>query len=103
MSQYEQVIIDTPPLLLASDALVLAPYVGGVVLVVRANENTRGTARRASNLLADVKAHLFGAVLNAAQVTRGGYFREQLRAYYDYQPEVDAARSQAQPPPAKPS
>ncbi|MBU0718233.1 MAG: polysaccharide biosynthesis tyrosine autokinase, partial [Planctomycetes bacterium] len=102
-SQFEQVIIDTPPVLLASDALVMAPYVGGVVLVVRANENTRGTARRASNLLADVKAHLFGAVLNAAQVTRGGYFREQLRAYYDYQPEAGAARSQAQPPPAKPS
>ena len=31
---------------------------------------------------------MFGAVLNAAQVTRGGYFREQLRDFYDYQGEA---------------
>jgi len=84
---YDQVIIDTPPVLLTSDACVLATTVDGVILVVRANRNSRGVARRACNLLADVNAHLFGAVLNAARVTRGGYFRKQLRAYYDYQPE----------------
>ncbi len=89
MSQYDQVIIDTPPVLLASDAVVLATAVDGVVLVVRAHQNSRGVARRACNLLSHADVRLFGAVLNAAQVTRGGYFREQLRAYYDYQ--VDTA------------
>jgi capsular exopolysaccharide synthesis family protein len=85
MSRYDQVILDTAPVLLASDALVLATAVDGVVLVVRANRNSRGVARRACTLLTDVGAHIFGAVLNAAQATRGGYFREQLRAHYDYQ------------------
>ncbi len=88
ISHYDQVLIDTPPVLLTSDAGVLATTVDGAILVVRANRNSRGVARRACNLLADVNAHLFGAVLNAARVTRGGYFREQLRAYYDYQPET---------------
>jgi capsular exopolysaccharide synthesis family protein len=87
--KYDQVIIDTAPVLLASDALVLGPAVDGVILVVRAKLNSRGIARRACGLLTDVGAHLFGAVLNAAQVTRGGYFREQLRAYYDYQADVE--------------
>ena len=87
--RYDQVLIYVSPVLLASDALVLGPHVDGVVLVFRARENSRGAARRACNLLADVGAHLFGAVLNAAQVTRGGYFREQFRDYYDYQ--ADAA------------
>lgn len=87
-SLYDQVIIDTPPVLLASDAMVLATIVDGVVLVVRANRSSRGVARRACTLLADVGAHVFGAVLNAAQVTRGGYFREQLRSFYDYQSET---------------
>ncbi|MEK7710864.1 MAG: polysaccharide biosynthesis tyrosine autokinase [Planctomycetota bacterium] len=87
IAQYDQVLIDTPPVLLTSDAGVLATTVDGVILVVRANRNSRGVARRACNLLADVNAHLFGAVLNAARVTRGGYFRKQLRAYYEYQPE----------------
>lgn len=84
-ARYDQVIIDTSPVLLASDGLVLSPLVDGVILVVRAQKNSRGLAKRACTLLDSVGAHLFGGVLNAALVTRGGYFREQLRAYYDYQ------------------
>lgn len=90
-NRYDQVIIDTAPVLLASDGLILGTATDGVILVIRANRNSRGAARRACTLLTDVGAHLFGAVLNAAQITRGGYFREQLRAYYDYQAETDAA------------
>lgn len=91
MSKYDQLIIDSAPVLLASDALVIGAAVDGVILVVRANVNSRGVARRACGLISDVGAHMFGAVLNAAQVTRGGYFREQLRAYYDYQAETEAS------------
>lgn len=89
LAQYDQIIIDTPPVLLASDAGVLATTVDGVILVVRANRNSRGVAKRACTLLSHVNAHMFGAVLNAARVTRGGYFREQARAFYDYQPVED--------------
>lgn len=94
--KFDQVILDAPPVLLASDASVIGGAVDGVILVVRANVNTRGAARRACSLLSSVGAHLFGVVLNAARVTRGGYFREQLRSYYDYQPE----KPEALPPPA---
>jgi len=87
--KYDQVILDSAPVLLASDALNLSTLVDGVILVVRANRNSRGVARRACRLLSDVGAHMFGAVLNAARVTGGGYFREQLRSYYEYQTEVD--------------
>ncbi|MHC4696228.1 MAG: polysaccharide biosynthesis tyrosine autokinase [Planctomycetota bacterium] len=91
VSRYDRVILDTAPVLLASDALMLGAAVDGAILVVRAKENSRGAARRAHILLRDVGTHLFGAVLNAAQVARGGYFREQLRAYYDYQAEAETA------------
>jgi capsular exopolysaccharide synthesis family protein len=84
-SKYDQVLFDAPPVLLASDALVLSTLVDGAVLVCRARENSRGIAQRALTLLGRVNAHVFGAVLNAAQVRRGGYFREQLRTFYDYQ------------------
>ncbi|MEK6675595.1 MAG: CpsD/CapB family tyrosine-protein kinase, partial [Planctomycetota bacterium] len=89
-SQYDQVIIDSAPVLVASDAVVLATAVDGVVMVVRAKQSTRGVSRRASQLLHDVGAHLFGVVLNAAQAARGGYFREQLRTFYEYQDEETA-------------
>lgn len=102
ISLYDQVIIDTAPVLVASDALVLASAVDGVIFVIRANRSSRGVARRACALLADVGAHLFGTVLNGAQVTRGGYFREQLRAYYDYHSDPQPAGSPAPPTPRRP-
>lgn len=85
--RYDQVILDGPPVLLVSDALVLASAVDGVILVCRAKTASRGTVQRAREQLDRVNARLFGAVLNAAQVARGGYFREQMRSYYEYQPE----------------
>lgn len=93
--KYDQIIIDSPPVLLASDAIVLSTSVDGVILVVRAKRNSRGVARRAWCLLGDVNAHMFGAVLNAARVTRGGYYRQQLRTYYDYQHEIGSSDSKA--------
>jgi len=95
---YDQVIIDTAPVLHASDAVVIATVVDGVVLTIRANQNSRGVARRALSLLSDVNAQIFGAVLNAARVTRGGYFREQLRSFYDYQPQASSRITKPQPP-----
>lgn len=91
VSRYDQVIVDTAPVLLASDAMVVSTAMDGCIMVLRAKENSRGVARRAYGVLQGVNAHFFGAVLNAAQVTRGGYFREQFRAYYDYQVEGEQA------------
>ncbi len=82
--KYDQVIFDAPPVLLASDASVLSTHADGVILVCRAKANTRGVGSRACGLLARVNAHIFGGILNAAEIRRGGYFREQLRTFYDY-------------------
>ncbi|MHC4234800.1 MAG: polysaccharide biosynthesis tyrosine autokinase [Planctomycetota bacterium] len=100
---YDQVIIDGPPVLLATDATVLASQVDGTILVCRAKENSRGIAQRACDLLLRVNAHVFGAVLNAAQTLRGGYFREQMAAFYDYQTEEALDRSHPALPPKRDS
>ena len=91
MSRYDQIIIDAPPVLLASDASVLASRVDGVILICRAKDNSRGQAQRSLSLLDRVNATVFGGILNCAQVRRGGYFREQLRTFYEYQDEEGAA------------
>jgi succinoglycan biosynthesis transport protein ExoP len=95
---YDHVIIDSAPVLLASDAAVLATLVDGTILVYRAKVNSRGVALRARTMLEHVGAHIFGAVLNVAQARRGGYFREQLRTFYEYQQEDDDEKR----PPALP-
>jgi len=87
LERYDQIIFDGPPVLLVSDGLVLAGVVDGVILVCRAKATSRGVALRGREQLERVNGRIFGAVLNAAQVTRGGYYREQIRSYYEYQPE----------------
>lgn len=92
IDKYDQVIFDGPPVLLVSDSLVLSTMVDGVILVCRAKANSRGVASRSRDLLARVEAHVFGAILNAVQVRRGGYYREQFRTFYEYRPEEETKR-----------
>jgi Mrp family chromosome partitioning ATPase len=87
--RYDQVIFDGPPLLLVSDALVMSTQVDGVVVVVRAKADSRGVVNRARSQLERVGAHVLGVVLNAVESTRGGYFRKQYRAFYEYMAEDD--------------
>jgi succinoglycan biosynthesis transport protein ExoP len=82
--QYDRVIFDGPPVLLVSDALVMATLVDAVLLVARAAENTKGALRRAREQLQKVNARILGAVLNGVRARPGGYYREQYREFYEY-------------------
>jgi len=82
---YQTIFLDGPPILVVSDAQVLATVVDGVLFVVRAGFCNRGRVTRARDQLSKLGAHLLGVVLNDVRVTRGGYFREVYRTYYEYQ------------------
>jgi len=60
---FDFVIVDGPPLMPLTDALVIAPQVNGVVLVVDGHTST-DKAQKARNLLRSVDAKLLGAVIN---------------------------------------
>jgi capsular exopolysaccharide synthesis family protein len=60
------VLIDTPPLLTASDAAHLVHDVDGVLLVSRAGRTTAEHAQRAKDLLARLDAPLMGVALNGS-------------------------------------
>jgi capsular exopolysaccharide synthesis family protein len=62
--QYEMVVIDTPPVLSASDAASLAGRADGVLFVLRAGHTQRALAQEAMHQLASVGANVIGAVLN---------------------------------------
>lgn len=77
--RFDTVIMDTPPVLAVTDAAVLAPKVGGVVLVARVGKVARQQVRRAKDALEAVQARVLGAVLDAAKPEgRDGYY------YYYY-------------------
>jgi polysaccharide biosynthesis transport protein len=85
LEEFDHVIFDTGPLLLVSETVALAPRVDGVVTVVRARANTRGVLARMRDTLRQVKAEHLGVVLNAVRTQGGGYYRSNIREYYEYQ------------------
>jgi succinoglycan biosynthesis transport protein ExoP len=87
-SYADLVIIDSPPLLPVTDALVLSNRVDGVLLVVSAGQTRRRHLGRAVELLRHAEAPVLGAVLNATSA-------QQRRRYgygYAYRAS-DAARN----------
>ncbi len=70
---YDQVLIDSPPVTLVSDARVLAAVCDASILVLRSERSTRHVARLAWNALSSVGAHLVGTIINDVQRSRDGY------------------------------
>jgi capsular exopolysaccharide synthesis family protein len=82
---YDYVIIDGPPVLLTSEAKILARCVDGTILVFNAQATRRGTAARTISELKQVNAVLLGCVLLGVKTLKGGYFRELFKSYQEYQ------------------
>jgi polysaccharide biosynthesis transport protein len=83
-AKYDSVILDGAPILIVSDAHVLCSMVDGTALVVNATGTSRGVASRAKRTLVGLRARVVGAILNRVRATKGGYFREAYKSYYDY-------------------
>ena len=92
---YDYIIIDGPPVLLVSDAKVLAGLVDATLLVFNAAATSRGAAQRTIRELKDVNARIVGCVLFAARAIKGGYFQEQFKSYRKYQKKARLASSTA--------
>lgn len=90
LQRYDRVVLDGPPTLLITDALVLATMVDGVIMVARAVNSSRGALRRAREQLESINARVVGAILNGVQARPGGYFRQQYREFYEYTSEEQA-------------
>ena len=83
--KYDYVIIDGPPVLLLSDAKILARLVDGTILVFNAGTTRRGAALRTIGEMKEVNAVIAGCVLFAVKAIKGGYFHEQFKSYQKYQ------------------
>ena len=80
--QYKFIVIDSPPIMAATDAVILSVLVDGVLLVVRSGETPKEAFTRARDLLNSVKARLLGVVLNAVDSTSPEYYYSYR--YYPY-------------------
>lgn len=71
---YDYVIIDSPPVLSVTDAVLLAVQADMVALVVRSGQTSTGAVRNARDLLLHFKAPLRGIVLNAFDLQSPDYY-----------------------------
>jgi len=79
---FKFVVIDSPPVMAATDAVILSVQVDGVVLVVRSGETPKVAFTRTRDLLINVKSHLLGVVLNAVDSSAPDYYYSYR--YYPY-------------------
>ncbi len=83
-SQFDQVILDTTPWLIMSDAKLITPLVESTLVVVGSESSTLGMARRCLREIAEVKTNVVGVLLNQAHSEAGGYMRKNQSIYYGY-------------------
>ncbi|HEX6036609.1 polysaccharide biosynthesis tyrosine autokinase [Longimicrobium sp.] len=85
-ARYDVVVLDTPPVLAAADAEILAAQADAVLVVVRAGQTERQSAHYAIQQLRAIGARIVGAVLNDPDQKTAGYGKYSY--YYDYYAEA---------------
>ena len=71
--QYDYVLIDTPPVMPVTDALIVSRFVDGMILVIASAEVKVEMARDVKNQLVNAGANIFGVVLNKVRSEHHGY------------------------------
>lgn len=81
---YDYILIDTPPINVVTDAVVLAPKSDGVLFVVRAGQTERSAVIHAVEQLGYAQAKLLGFVLDDVNTTGSNYGYGKYKKYYRY-------------------
>ena len=82
--EYSYVIIDTPPIDVVTDALVIAPQTAGLVLVVKDQVTPTDSINRAIEAAKFANINFLGAIMNAANPKSGKGYRKYGYRKYGY-------------------
>lgn len=79
--RFDRVILDSPPLQIVTDAVVLSKQTDSTILVVRAEKTLRDDIKRSARQIRGVGGQIIGVIVNAIQPdSRSGYYY----SYYGY-------------------
>lgn len=82
---YDLVLIDVAPAVVAGDASELANRVDATCLITRAYAEKRGMIARLRNDLDESRGEFLGVVVNGVRSSAGGYFKRNIKATHQYQ------------------
>ena len=91
--EYDLVLIDVAPAVVAGDAMILANMVDASMLVVRAMSEKRGQVARVSRELNESGAEFIGVLVNAVRSSAGGYMRKNIRTSFNYRNAEESSKS----------
>jgi capsular exopolysaccharide synthesis family protein len=85
---FDWIVIDTPPVLAVTDAVILAPAVSGVTVVIGAEMTRRRLAERAIDTIMQTRPKYAAVVLNKVDFARNKYYYsryygQQYKNYYE--------------------
>jgi Mrp family chromosome partitioning ATPase len=95
--EYENVIVDSPPMLVVADSLELAKSVDGVIVVVRSRRVTSDSAKELRALAGRLGIHIVGVVVTDVPM-RPGYGSSSYSTYVTL-PRTSGVDSPAAPVP----
>jgi capsular exopolysaccharide synthesis family protein len=78
---FEVIVIDSPPIELVSDALVIASLSTGVIFVTKAQSTPYALARKGLRRLTRANAHIVGVVLNALDFNKAEKYYGEYSGY----------------------
>lgn len=93
-AEFDTIILDSPPALAVTDAVLLSTLADGVLLVLDSGRTKKPHLQQASELLQEVNAHVIGTVLNRLSDRGGGYYYYYYANSY-YLDESELARDEA--------
>lgn len=102
-NDYNTVVLDTPPLIIASDAAILSKHCDGVVYVVAYDQVAKRELEFGKTMLNNAKANIYGFVVNKVDkngLSYGnyGYYNNNYSYYKDYYTEEGEALARAYKP-----
>ncbi len=80
--RFKHIIVDSPPLLVVTDATILSSLVEGAILVVESGVTPKKLVLRARRALDSANARVLGVVLNKVRFHHDGYYDSYYRGYY---------------------
>jgi len=84
--RFDVVLIDTPPVLAATDAVLLSTQADATIVVVRAGATKEGDLEYGLEMLRDVGARIAGVLLNGFDITQAYGYRYSYGHYSKYGP-----------------
>ncbi|MEJ7596848.1 MAG: polysaccharide biosynthesis tyrosine autokinase [Kofleriaceae bacterium] len=89
--RFDRIILDSPPLGVVTDAVVLSQQADGVILVVKAGKTLRDEIKRSARQVRSVRGTIVGVIVNAIEPdSRSGYYY----SYYGYKEDPETTGAQ---------